>query len=150
MNFKREKAHDVIPEMLPLFEKHYTEIAHFKDIPLDPDLDLYRKMEDLNILRIYTARNDEGGLVGYAVYFLKHNPHYRSSFQACQDILFVDPAARGVGAKFILWCDKELKQEGVQLVTQHIKVATPHTIELFKRLGYEPIDVILAKRLDGA
>lgn len=149
MNFKRERAHDVIQEMLPLFEKHYIEIAHFKDIPLDPDFETYMKMEDAGILRVYTARNEQGVLIGYAVYFLKHNLHYKSSLQALQDIIFIDPAHRGVGAKLIIWCDRELKKEGVQLVCQHIKVATPHTIALFKRLGYEEIDVILGKRLDG-
>lgn len=148
MIFKRERAHDVIPEMLPLFEKHYKEIARYKDIPLDPDLDLYRKMEDSGVLRVFTARDAQGVLSGYAVYFIKHNPHYKSSLMAVQDILFIDPDKRGTGTKLILWCDAELQKEGVQVIAQHIKIATPYTIELFKRLGYEEVDVIMCKRLD--
>lgn len=148
MKLSRERAQNVWEEMLPLFRLHYKEVAHFTDIPLDPDFEMYFKMEAAGSLRVYTAREDDGKLIGYAVYFIKHNIHYKSSLQALQDVIFVDPNKRGVGAKLILWCDKQLKDEGVQIVFQHIKVATPHTIALFERLGYEKIDMILGKRLD--
>lgn len=149
MKFQRERAHDVWGEMMPLFEKHWHEIAHYKDIMLDPDIDSYLKMEDLGGLRVFTARDDNNKMVGYAVYFVRTNPHYRMSIQAAQDIIFIDPTRRGMfGGKFILWCDEQLKNEGVQVVYQHIKVKTTNTIKLFEHLGYEPIDMILGKRLD--
>jgi len=149
MKFQRELAQDVFEEMIPLLKKHWEEIAHFKDIPLNPDVELYYQMEDAGTLRVYTARTEEGKLVGYCVFFLRNNLHYRSSFQALQDVLFIDPDHRGMfGAKFILWCEGQLEYEGVQVVFQHIKVATQKTVELMKRLGYEPIDIILGKRLD--
>lgn len=148
MNFQRERAHDVFEEMKPLFQKHWDEISHYKDIPLDPDFDMYLKMEDMGVLRVFTAREDDKTLVGYAVFFIKHNLHYKSSLQAMQDIIFIDSEHRGTGVKLILWCDRQLKSEGVQIVFQHVKVATPHTVALFKRLGYEEVDVILGKRLD--
>lgn len=150
MNFKRERAQDVWQEMMPLMQKHWEEIAHYKDIPLDPDLETYFKMEDAGILRVFTAREDDGKLVGYAVYFIKHNLHYKSSLQALQDIIYVDPSKRGIfSPKFILWTEMQLASYGVQVVCQHIKVATPHTIEFFHKLGYSDIDLILGKRLDG-
>lgn len=149
MEFKRERAHDVWQEMIPLMEKHWEEIAHYKDIPLNPDYETYLKMEDANILRVFTARDDDGVLIGYAVFFLKHNLHYKDSYQALQDIIYVDPERRGIGARLILWSEKQLKADGVQVVCQHIKASTPHTVELFERLGYEKIDIILGKRLDG-
>lgn len=150
MNFRRERAHDVFEEMKPLFQKHWEEISFYKDIPLDPDFSTYLKMEDAGVLRVFTAREDDGTLVGYQVYFIKHNLHYKSSLQALQDIIFIDPSKRGMfGAKFIFWAEEQLKSYGVQLVCQHLKVATPKTIELFKRLGYSEIDLIMGKRLDG-
>lgn len=148
MNFKREAAKDCLEEMKPLFVKHWQEIAHYKDILLDPDFDMYLKMEDAGVLRVFTARDDNNVLSGYAVFFIKHNIHYKQSLQAVQDIIFIDPEKRGVGAKLVLWCDRALRDEGVQVVYQHIKVSTPHTIEFFKRLNYVPVDLILAKRLD--
>ena len=43
---------------------------------------------------------------------------------------------------------QQLAAEGVQVCFQHIKTNTPKTIDLFRRLGYEEIDLILGKRLD--
>lgn len=148
--FQREKAQDVFKEMAPLLRRHYGEIAHYKDIPLDPDFDTYFKMEDAGILRVYTARDEVNRLVGYAVYFIKTNLHYRSSLQAIQDVLFISADVRGMfGAKFIIWTENQLKKENVQVVFQHIKITTSKTVDLFKRMGYVPIDLILGKRLDG-
>lgn len=149
MIFQREKAHDVFQEMKPLVEKHWREIEHYKDIPLDPDYDTYLKMEDLGILRVYTAR-DEGKLIGYAVFFIKHHLHNKNSLQAVQDLIFIDPEFRGgLGARFIMWTEKELVKEKVQAVFHHIKIATPKTVNMFENMGYELIDVIAGKRLDG-
>ena len=148
MRFQRETVLNVCEEIKPLLLKHWEEISHYKDIPLDPDWDGYLRIEESGALRIYTARDDENVLVGYAVFFIKHNLHYRTSLQALQDIIFIDPEKRGFGAKFILWTEKQLADEGVQVVFHHIKTKTPHTIDLFRRLGYENIDLILGKRLD--
>lgn len=148
MNFQREKAQDVFQEMIPLLQKHWEEISHYKDIPLEPDFEMYFKMEDIGMLRVFTARDTSNKLIGYAVYFVKHNMHYKSSLQALQDVIFIDPASRGTGVKFILWTEARLREEGIQLVMQHIKVATTNTIALFERLGYDKIDIILGKRLD--
>lgn len=150
MKFARERAHDVWKDMQPLFEKHWHEIAYYRDIPLEPDYELYMKMEELGTLRVFVARDDDQKIIGYAVFFIKHNLHYKSSLQALQDIIFIDPDRRGMfGGRFILWCERELKNEGVHIVFQHIKVSTPKTIQLFERLGYEKIDMILGKRLDA-
>lgn len=151
MRFQRERAHDVMDEILPLLVKHWHEIAHYRDIELEPDWEMYLKMEDSGVLRVFTARDDKDDdrLVGYAVFFIKHNIHYKSSLQALQDILFIDPDHRGgTGLRLIRWTENELRKENVQIILHHLKIATPHTIELFKRIGYEPIDIIVGKRLD--
>lgn len=148
MKFQRERAQDVFKEMIPLLEKHWEEIAHYKDIKLEPDFDLYFKMEDMGILRVFTAREDDGDLIGYCVFFVKHNMHYKSSLNALQDVLFIRPDKRGMFApKFILWCDRQLKADGVQLVCQHLKAAHDFS-PLLERLGYEFMDKIYVKRLD--
>ena len=148
MRFQRETVLTVCEEIKPLLLKHWEEISHYKDIPLDPDWDGYSRIEESGALRVYTARDEENKLIGYAVFFLKHNLHYRSSLQAVQDIIFIDPEKRGFGVKFILWTEQQLKAEGVQVCFHHIKTKTPHTIDLFRRLGYENIDLILGKRFD--
>ena len=149
MKFQAESVEAVLEEIKPLLVKHWEEVSFYKDIALDPDWDGYLRIEESGALRVYTARDDENVLVGYAVFFIKHNLHYKTSLQALQDIIFIDPEKRGTfGTKFIFWCEAQLRSEGVEIVYQHIKVSTPHTIELFKKLAYEPIDLILGKRIN--
>lgn len=147
IEFKQERAQDCFEEAMPLLIEHWKEIAHYKDIPLAPDFDLYRKLEDLGMVRCYTARDENNSLVGYAVYFIKANPHYKFSKQASQDILFVSKDRRGMGGRFIKWCDEQLQLEKVQIVHHHVKCAHDFG-PMLERFGYEKIESIYSRRLD--
>lgn len=147
MKYQRENIGDVLYQALPLLYLHWKEIAHYDDIKLDPQTYEYLELEKKGALRCYTARLDSDELVGYAVFFLRYNLHYRSSFQALQDVIFIHPEHRGEGAKFIMWCDEQLKKENVQVVYHHIK--SKHNFgPLLERMDYELVDLIYAKRLD--
>ena len=149
---KEEYSEKLIEEMLPLWKAHYDEIAHFKDIPLDPDLEVYKAIAKAGNLRIFTARQwvvNGIALVGYQVFFLKANPHYKTSLQAVQDILFMDESVRKglTGYRFVRYCDGKLKDDGIQVVYQHVK--SRHDFgHLLERLGYELQDVIYSRRLN--
>ncbi len=149
MSFKyqREKCtKELFDEVYPLLEKHYEEITHYKDIPLDPNVQAYLKLEEIGTLRVYTVR-EEGEIVGYASFLVSRNIHYKTCLQALQDIIYIDPSKRGFGAKFIIWCDMQLKKEGVQIVYHHIK--KKHNFgPLLERMGYELIDLIYGRRLN--
>jgi len=149
LTFQRERAIDLWEEILPLLVQHKAEIAHYPDIVLDPDIPTYEALDAQGHLRAYTARSG-GKLVGYAVFFVRYNMHYRQSLQALQDVLFVDLAVRHgrVGLRLIEYAEDRLRDDGVQVILHHVKVNTPATVQLFLRLGYEPIDQILGKRLD--
>lgn len=150
--FAREPLRDRLwDEALPLLVAHWREIAHYQDIPLDPDQAIYQSAADAGILRCYTVRrdaSDRGELMGYAIFFVRPNPHYCSSLQAVQDVLYISPSARGTtGYRFIRWCDEQLRAEGVQAVYHHVKAA--HNFgRMLERLGYECVDLIYARRLD--
>jgi len=146
MRFSREslKTYD---EAYPLIIEHYKEISNFHDIKLDPDFEIYKAVEDAGTLRVFTARDDSGTLIGYAVFIVKSNIHYKSSLQATQDVIFIKKKNRGTGMKFISWCDEQLKSEGVQVVYHHVKVKQNFGPAL-ERLGYELIDLIYGRRLD--
>lgn len=149
MKFQKEQlTSDLFSEILPLINAHYREIAHYQDIPLDPNYEGYKAAAAADCLRIFTARNDDREVVGYAVYFVRHNLHYKSSLQAVQDILYVHPGFRGMGGRLIKWCDDQLKTEGVQVVYQHVKAAHDFG-PMLERFGYELVDKIFARRLDG-
>jgi GNAT superfamily N-acetyltransferase len=146
MNYQRESVSDVLAEIKPLLEMHWSEIAHYQDIPLDPDYDFYTQSP---AVCVFTARDTIGKLVGYAVFCVSFNKHYRQSKQAVQDILFVHPNYRGgtVGYRLIKFCDRQLKNEGCQVVYQHMKRAHQFG-QLLDAIGYECVDLIYAKRLD--
>ena len=148
-SFARETSEEVIQEIAPLFEAHYREIAHYQDIPLSVDYAAYLRLEARGCLRIYTIRVGIL-LVGYAIFAVARSMHYSTSLQARQDILYLDPEYRHgrLGMRFIAWCDEQLRAEGVQVVFQHIKAA--HNFgPMLERLGYELIDHMYGRRLDG-
>jgi GNAT superfamily N-acetyltransferase len=161
LTFQRERAHELLEEARPLYEAHYDEIAFYKDIPLIVNEVEYMRLEETGVLRCYTARHN-GDLVGYCVFRVGANVRYSTSIQANQDILYVDKSKRGalIGKRLIEYCHERLKQEGVQLVTQHSKVSPEVKAlmaemkdrkdvgRLFELLGYDLIDFVYATRLD--
>lgn len=147
--YQREPAPELWAEILPLLHEHKEEIAHYPDLALDPDIDAYNHCEQAGVLRCYTARL-HGELIGYHVNFIKYNMHYRQSLQAVQDVLFVAKAHRfgRAGVQLIRFKEAQLRAEGAQVTYEHLKCNRPETIALFHKLGYEDIDLIVAKRLD--
>lgn len=145
--FQAERIGHLWPELEPLLEAHWREVAHYQDIGLEPDKDAYAEHEQAGALRCFTAR-DAGRLVGYAFFFVRPNMHYRGSLQAWQDVLFLHPDYRGrAGVTLIRVAETRLRAEGVQVVYHHAK-RTNRVGELLGRLGYELVDEIYAKRLD--
>lgn len=133
-------------EILPLLQAHWSEIARYKDIPLDPDIEAYTMLEQSGQLRCYTLR-ENGQLLGYAFYFVRPNLHYRGSLQAMQDVFYMVPERRGLAASLIRYSERRLRTLGVQVVHQHSKRINKFDA-LLKALRYELSDDIFSKRLD--
>jgi GNAT superfamily N-acetyltransferase len=148
LTLQRETADQFIPDAAPLLAVHFQEIAHFQDIKLNPQFDIYRQMDQMGVLRVFTLR-DRGVLRGYAIFMVRENLHYGDSLQAVQDVLYLDAPLRKqmLGARLIQWCDEELKREGVQVVYHHVKRAFNFG-PLLARLGYEEVESIWSRRLD--
>ena len=148
MKFAQETLEQCLEEAKPLLFSHYKEIAHYLDIPFNPDYEQYKRAESMGMLRIYTARDDvDGKLIGYGVFFVKGNIHYKDSLQAVQDIIYIDKEKRGLGMMFIKFCDDKLREDGVQVIYHHVK-AQHNFGRGLERMGYELIDLIYGKRLD--
>jgi len=148
LTLQRETADQFIADAAPLLDAHFAEIAHYPDIKLNPQFDLYRTLDQMGNLRVFTLR-ERGVLRGYAIFMVRENMHYGDSLQAVQDVLYLDPPLRKqmLGARLIQWCDEELKREGVQVVYQHVKKAFNFG-PLLARLGYEEVEAVWARRLD--
>lgn len=149
-SFRIESVSDALwDELLPLLDAHYREVAHFKDIPLAPIRHQYEKIEELGLLKIFTARTTNGTLIGYAAFFVTPHMHYGSSVWANMDVLFLEPSKRGRGIAEALfeYAEGLLKTFGVQVVSQHMKAAHSYG-RMLERRGYELMDLIYVKRLD--
>src|SRR5580704_5998646 len=87
-----EEPFDAVwPDIQDLLRQHWREISAHLDIPLEVDEANYRRMADNGFLIIVTVRMtghliaDEGRLIGYAIFVLAPNLHYKSCVQATQD-----------------------------------------------------------------
>jgi GNAT superfamily N-acetyltransferase len=139
------------PELEPLCHRHKDEIAHYADIPLNIDKGAYEKAEAAGILKVYTARSvPDFALIGYAIYFIGPNMHYRDSIQARQDVVYLAPEWRKgrLGMRLIAYADDRLRDWGVQVCHHHQKLAHPAIGKVLEHLGYEAVEQIWSKRLD--
>jgi hypothetical protein len=149
IKFGVEKLSMLWEEVFPLLNEHYKEVSKYHDIKLDPDVTSYKMLEDAGALAVYTARKDTGELVGYAAYVVRMNMHYQSSCQAMQDVIFLAKEYRQgmTGYKLIKYADERLQELGIQVVYHHVKEKLDFG-PVLKRLGYEPVERIWARRLD--
>ena len=136
-------------ELLPFFVEHYIEIAHDKTVKLSPDWEQYYKLDAASVLQVFIARDEEGTLLGYVVYFVTQNLHYKELRQAVQDLFFVDKTKRGymVGIKLLKISEEILRNIGVQSIQQHVKLAHDFS-PLLERQGYEQVEKLFIKRID--
>ena len=147
MQFQRESvSQTLLTEIAPLLTLHFSESEHFKDITLEPNFEAYTELDALGFLRVFTVRIDKE-LVGYSILFVMPSYHYKNSIQATHDVLFVKKEHRGLGRSFIQYCDSELRNEGVQVVYQSVKLAANFG-PMLERIGYQHVDNVYYRRLD--
>ena len=146
--FAGERAHDLWPEISPLFREHWEEVSMFKDIPLDPCVKTYEAIEESGMLRVYTARID-GVLIGYVAVILHFSIHSQNSFQARGDVVFISKQYRGgnVCSMMLDYVEKSLKDDGVYLAHFHVNPDHPAFGRILASRGYARSEIVYARRL---
>jgi GNAT superfamily N-acetyltransferase len=129
---------------------HWREIAVWQDIPLDPDWAAYESLEKLGMLVIYTVRTDDKKLVGYAVFLIRKNIHYKNHSWAANDIVFVHPDYRDgrIGRRLVRFWEQDLKARGIHVVHVNVKVAHPALDLVLRFEKYKTVESGLEKRLN--
>jgi len=145
--FKWEKFAALAREIVPLWQRHWEEIAHDRDsIPLDPDFDQYYRLDLENVLHILTARVD-GELVGYTFSLIGPHLHYRSTRTAHTEMFWLAPEHRSgwTGVRLLRLTRRGLKDRGVKLHTINIKLsfANGRVAKLLSRMGYTAVDLTM-------
>jgi GNAT superfamily N-acetyltransferase len=138
VTYQIENFYTLKEEVDELFQKHWEEIALFKDkMKLNPDWNYYEMLYKEGMLGLYTARKNNK-LVGYFVVVAKEHPHYKDHTVAANDILFVDPDHRKglVGYKLIKFAKENLKELGVSVLSINFKTHKPFD-KILERLGFE-------------
>jgi GNAT superfamily N-acetyltransferase len=148
MQYKQEFLLDVKDEVVLLIQDHFDEVYPARKVfKFDMDWDLYSQLENLGLLKIFTAR-DDGSLVGYLFVVLSPNLHSKGSMLACDDGLYVAKSHRGKSVAKDLVCFTEhcLKKDGVKVF--HIVGTTEKPIDsLVKRMGYVKVETKFQKVL---
>lgn len=149
IKYQVESFDQVEQEIKPLLEEHYQEVAMYKDrIELNPNYELYRHMDQTGDIIIFTARDQDANdaLVGYCVTFIQRHPHYSDHLYGVNDIIFVaDPYRHTeVAPEMIHQLERKLQEEGVSVMTFHMKTYKPFRT-LMESLGFEEFETLYSK-----
>ena len=146
---RRERYAEIIDDIKALLPSHWQELALYQDdVPLDPDFEMYRRVDDAGMLAIFAVR-DERELVGYAIYFVKPHHHYMGHKWAVSDIYWMDPRYRrlGHGRKMFQGVEDGLRAMGVDVMHTTLKAEHPEPAFVLETLGHARIEFGYSKRL---
>ena len=146
--FQREILFDFIEDAEPLLEMHYQELAKHKErIALAPVWERYAELEKRGVFVLFTAR-DDGKLIGYSAFFVQTHIHYADMLVASNDVLFLHPGYRkgGTGIKLIMFSERQLKEQGVNKITWHVKFSNDFR-PILHRMGYADEETMCGKLL---
>jgi GNAT superfamily N-acetyltransferase len=116
MRHASESIEQVWDELLSLAQRHHREQSY--KAAFDPQRQIYEAAESVGILRVFTMRDADWKLCGYAGFFVTRHPHMNLKI-ASQDTLYVLPEHRGFAAgRFLVWCDAALEADGVQQISR--------------------------------
>lgn len=151
ITYQLESFEERLEELKILLPEHYRELAMDQDrVPLSPSYNVYIGHERDGQLIFMTMRK-HGVLVGYFIGFVSPGLHYNTCLSCKMDIFYIHPTARGnglPGVRLFRAVEKELKRRGVQRWYVGSKMKADASA-LFKRLGFEPIEVYHSKWIGG-
>jgi len=148
VTYQRERVRNMWNEALPLLREHYKEVGLYNDkVLFDPDVEKYEMLDDMDILYIVTAR-DEEKLVGYYACFIQPNLHYKQTLASTADVFYVHPEYRKgfVGIKLLKEAEEHMRDLGVDVMTLAFKTYSPLD-PLLERLGWDYTERFYSKYL---
>lgn len=148
ITYQQDSVVNFIGEAKALLELHWQEIAVNKDyIKLNPDWDTYLSLEEIGMLKLFTAR-DDGKLIGYFAVICRNHLHYKDHLFAVNDVIYLHQDYRKglIGARLIKFAEKCLKDDGVSVLVVNTKRHKPFD-SLLSWLGYKHVENVYSKLL---
>lgn len=137
-----------------LFALHWLEASADRSIPLDLDWERYALLEEAGMLLTVAARSG-GVLIGYVIYLIYPQLHYRGLVVADSDAFFLRPSDRrgATGIRLFQVAEALLRERGVHEVWGRVKLhvrpgrGRSDLGPLFSWLGYRPVETLYRKRI---
>lgn len=156
LTFQSEKLTHLADEIRPLIELHWCENADNRDkVPLEPDWDGYRRLEDRGALEFLAVRS-KGKLVGYYSSFVLCHPHYRTTLFSFVDMYYLLPEYRNAanGIRIFDEYEKEMRvrmlAEGRKKMVLIGRARLKHNAgPLLERLGWKPVEMAYSKLIEA-
>lgn len=142
-NFHVENFEEVYVGIYDLLKRNHEETGVY-DLPFDPDFDRYVRIERSGGLMFMTVRK-ESQVVGCSIYFIDEEIFQRGIVSATQSLVYIDKEHRGIGYKFIKFCDDILKERGVNSVWRQASCKFDIS-SIYKRMGYEFVETSFRRR----
>lgn len=133
-------------EVAPLAEMEWAESGHPTE-GLYIDWDQYFALEDAGVLKFFTARTEEGVLVGYIVVVVMSPLTTKGSLVAVLDSVYVAKRYRGMtGRRMFNFVEECMREDGVYRIMASSSAKNP--IDAFlERMGYGVVETKFEKAL---
>jgi L-amino acid N-acyltransferase YncA len=135
----------VLPDLLPLYEGHWREVALDQNRPearLAPQFGIYAARDAAGELVLVTLR-DACRVVGYFLCFVTLGLHYSACLTAQMDIIYVHPDVRGRfgGLRLIRTMQRELLRRGVKRWFVGEKIGRSSGLgRIYELAGFRPVE----------
>jgi GNAT superfamily N-acetyltransferase len=143
--FQQERfTESLVAEFHPVLLENHGETGVYA-LAFNPDYKRYIALDEMGALIVFTIRK-AGALVGTAAFFLDTQIQQKDIVSATQSVNYIDKGHRGIGIRFMKFCDEFLKGMGVDSVWRQATVK--HDVgKLYERMGYIPIETSYLRRL---
>jgi hypothetical protein len=133
-----------------LFKDHQKEAGKFSEDPINIQWEMLSLAEDAGALKSYKIiAFPSMEIVGYNVYSVQRSPFHAQILAATNVAIYIKPGHRRENAReFLEFCENQLRELGVEVVYQPVKVWKDWSARLIK-MGYSSMEKIYSKDLRG-
>jgi len=138
----------LIEELAPLTELSWLEANCSPDTEYDPDWERYTELNELGILRLFTARDSVGELIGYLTFIVGPTLHSRNCVQALHDSFYIlrNHRRNGTAMGLIKYAENEFKNDGISMMIMTVMLHKDYSYTL-THLGFTKTEMTFIKRM---
>lgn len=143
----REKWADCFDELMSMFQQVFELVeAQITGLPLDFDHEIYRELDDNDLLHCLVMR-DGGIAIGFHLVIISAMPRHKGHNQAHTDAIFVLPQHRRHSTKLLHFSQEYIAQKASFWTLANLD-PNDRALMWYKK-GFVPIETIMFKKLGG-